>query len=418
MNRKYFTLFFLAVCLTLSAKEYGYDEILKLIDTNNYSVKKVESVSKAMKEMVNGEGFDIMDTSFKYSLMDLDFNGKGFDPNMFTHQFSLMQVFPISAKLYFSRKAKELEYMNSLFEVRQKKIVIKKMVFEFIIELFKQERMLKNMLLENDAIKNLLEVSKTQYSTGKIILANVIEVELKLSESDNSIIETETMIKLLKNEISELLNITDDDFSFSINPESLTKIDLNQIDVNKLYQSFVKNNPDYNSAQNSISIFDAQYSAKAQSLIPDLGLGLDYKLKPNPTVDHFLGFDVELNIPLFSIVKKSSEMKYLLQKKEEMIFEKKELELNIKKNIERNIIELKSTAKQISLLNDRTLNLTDTTLNILSDAYKVDKVDIDMLLNTIIMNYDLKNKYFEYLVKFFRILLELEALSGEKYYNL
>ena len=56
--------------------------------------------------------------------------------------------------------------------------------------------------------------------------------------------------------------------------------------------------------------------------------------------------------------------------------------------------------------------------NILMKAFRVDKVDINMLINTIIMNYDLKNKYYEYLEKYFKILFGLESLTGEKYYNL
>ena len=402
---------------SLYSKEYSINDVLDVFEKNNYDLKKIEKMSNSLKKNMEMEETDLMDIMFSYSIMDLSISEEIFNPEMIKHKFSLKQEIPISGKNYFKKKIAQIDYLNSLEELKEKKIMLKRMLLSNIIDLHLSYEIEKNRKNELDLLQKANEIVKIRYSTGKAMLTSVIESDVKITDTMNMILMINNMQSQLKNEIVDILDVTDDELSINIIMNHKL-IDISKIEPNSLFDKAIKNFPSFKVKDNDIEKIEREINLTKDQFVPDLNLMFDYTLKPSPMLEHSFGIGIELNLPLLSSIGGTKKIDMYNEEKKVKQLDKLSYENEIKNYIKRKIIDLKSTIEQADLIENRVLKLSQNNVNALFSAYQVEKVEFEMLLSSIIMVYDLQNKYFEFLGKIYKILFDLEMLSGEKFYDL
>ena len=402
---------------SLYAEEYSINDLLNVFEKHNYDLKKIEKMSNSFKKNMEMEENDLMDTMFSYSIMDLSISDDKFNPDMIKHKFSLKQEIPISGKNYFKKKVAEIDYLNSLEEFKEKKVMLKRMLLSDIIDLHLSSEIEKNRKNELDLLQKASEIVKIQYSTGKASLANVIESDVKITDTMNMILMINNMQNQLKNEIVDILDVTDDNFNINLKMDHKL-IDISKIDENFLFDKATNFFPTFKVKDNDIEKIQREINLTKDQFIPDLNIMFDYTLKSSPMLEHSFGVELELNLPLFSSIAGTKKIEMYNEEKKLKEIDKLSYENEIKNYIKRKVIDLKATIGQAELLENRVLKLSQNNVNSLFSAYQVEKVEFDMLLSSIIMLYDLQNRYFELLGKIYKILVEIETVSGEKFYDL
>jgi outer membrane protein TolC len=408
---------FLLSLFTLFPKEYTIEEIYKIIDSNNYSIKKLEKTSLSLKNQSEIEGSDFMDTGIGYKLGDLTFKDNNFDPEMIKHTIYIKQKIPLSGKLYFRKKASFYEYINSLEEIKLKKLELKKMVLSNIVDFTIIKNIIKNKEKELDYMKQLFEIVKTQFSTGQVSISNAIQIEIKVAQTEIMLTGSEKMEKLLENEIIDILDTEDESFNISNLSLSLEKLDISKTNENILLTKALDFNPSLKMKDNEIQLMKNLSNNSISELVPDLEIMFEYMVKPDPIPEHSLGLQFELNLPLLSAYSKTN--KVIMNKKEEekAVFEKRENENDLKNYLKKKYIELTSDLKQSYLLSEKIVKPSEDNIKTLIVSYQVNKIGIDSLIEAILVVYDLQNQYQENIGNIYKILFEIESITGEKYYN-
>jgi hypothetical protein len=108
----------------------------------------------------------------------------------------------------------------------------------------------------------------------------------------------------------------------------------------------------------------------------------------------------------------------MIERQDQAGYSRKDAENELKNYIKRQVIELKRHVDQVNLLYGKILKPSEDDINSLMQAYQVGRIQFDSLLDSIIMVYDLENQYYDHLGSIYKILYDIEFITGEKYYNL
>lgn len=415
---KKFLFFFTIIILnSIYSKEYSINEILTIFEKNNFDLKIIEKMADSYKKNMEMEQSEIMDTMVSYEIMDLTIKEDKFDPEMIKHKVSLKQEIPVSGKNYFKKRIAEMDYLNSIEESNEKKLMLKRMLLNNIIELHLNYEIEKNRNSELDLLKKAAETVKIQYSTGKSSISDVVESDIKITEAMNMILMIKNMQNLLKNEITDILDISDDKFDINLTLNHKL-IDITKINEDDLYNKSVKNFPTFKIKSNDIERINRYINLSKNEFVPDMSLMLNWTFKPLPMIENSLGIGIELDLPLFSSISGAKKIDMYKEEKKQKELISASYENEIRNFIKRKIIDLKSTIEIADLIENRIVKLSQNNVNTLFSAYQVEKIEFGQLLSSIIMVYDAQTKYFEVLGKIYKILFDLEMLSGEKLANL
>lgn len=410
------SLFFLLAFCRINLSGYTVSELLKIADTNNLTLKQYASLTNAMEKKIAVES-SWEDTMASYELMDLPL--KDFNPNgdMVEHKFMLKQELPFFGKNDLRRRVAELDYLNSGAELDEKKLMLRKMLLERVLENYFNMKVLQNRKSETELLKKLSEIVRVQYSTGKAMLANVVELDIRQSQAQTMLLMSSNMQESLKYEISSVLNIDEKDWNVEYSNISYDTGKITNLEVESLLKAALTNFPPAKMKRNDIEMRDKEAGLSRLDFLPDVSLGLGYDFKPSPMPENLLTLEIEFGLPIFSFDKKAKEIEMNEQKKKGAEFEYLAYQNELKYALKKNLADLKTGIDQANLMEQKVLRQSEMNINTLVSAYSVEKVEFDMLLNSIIMTYDLQGQYYEYLKKVYSTLFDIEVLTGQKLYT-
>ena len=163
---------------------------------------------------------------------------------------------------------------------------------------------------------------------------------------------------------------------------SYNNSDISKIDFDSLFNKIFNFNPYLKINNNNFSKVDNLKLSSISELVPDLEIMFEYYYNMNPVPESNIGIQFELNLPVFSAYSKSNKILMYKSQQDSALAQMKDTENNLKNLMKREIIDLKNNIKQSNLLNEKMINLGEENLNSLIQAYQVDKIGIDSLIDS------------------------------------
>jgi len=400
--------------------ELNPDTISSMIENSNYSIKSLEHKVSIMKNNIIMSGFDLMDTSFNYGVMDLQLKDNGIQSEMITHKINVMQDIPISAKLYYKKQSALFDLAISEEDISYQKLLIKQRILDLAVEYKKLSLIHRNTIESGVLLDRILEIANTKYSNGKLLLSDIIDIKIKKSENSKMMYDIDGMMEIVRLEILDILDIEDVNttitvpFLNTINETSLK--DITGIDTEKLFKKALVFYPEYKMQTFIKEQSESNYKESINTIIPDLGVGLGYAFNVNTPSRSSLSFDLSMKIPVFSLPSRISgiKMKEEMMKSQELLL--KNYTLNLKISISKIVTQLTSTLNQIKTLDEGIIKNSEDSINSLFQAYQVDRTEISTLLNAIVMLFEERNRFYTLNSFFYSQLFRIETVSGIKYY--
>ena len=125
---------------------------------------------------------------------------------------------------------------------------------------------------------SLLAYNRTAYNLGMKTESDVLEAQSALIDRKQEVIDQEKNIRDLEDELSLLLNITNDyDESVRIIPVDDPPVENLEPDTAELFKNALQNRPDYLAAKYDVDKTELQTTVAKNSLLPSLDLSTSYR---------------------------------------------------------------------------------------------------------------------------------------------
>src|SRR5208283_4630905 len=93
-------------------------------------------------------------------------------------------------------------------------------------------------------------------------------------------------------------------------------------------------------------------------------------------------------------------------------------ENELRNYIVRKTIDTQKLNLLVEQIDNKILKFSENNIANLVSAYSVEKTDFEMLLQSIMMNYDLQNDYYVNMTSLYKNLIDLESLTGQRLYSI
>ncbi len=236
-------------------------------------------------------------------------------------------------------------------------------VNQYFFEVLKKEQVVKTN--EDNLSESIaqLEKIKEYYNVGKKTIADVYKQEVQVAQNELSLEQSKNDFR--KSKVDLLLVMNEDvNKEFTVDPQGikpdLSKEELglildNNRDINKLVNNAIRNRYDYKQGIQDIKIYQTKLSiAKKNLFAPTLSAFGNYNLSGNAvseiTDTRVASYGLSLNYPIFQgfnldVNEQIAEVN-IKQKSEDLKF----LELQIKSEIKKAVLDLETAYKQIEIL--------------------------------------------------------------------
>jgi outer membrane protein TolC len=333
--------FFIFINLSFSPKAQA-KRVLSLKEAVSIAISQNPEVSAAIKEkeslsfkknIVRAEFFPKLYLSYNYQRQDL---GKNI-PTVDTHQFGLSltwNVFSGFSTWYAYQEALRLiEVSDALVKAKIQDIALR--VVSAYLDYLKTKSLYEASLNDVEDAKVLLKLAQKRYEVGLSPLADVLDAEAKLKESEANSINYKYTAEIAKMNLLILLNLSVSeakDTELLDFPEEL----LTDPDFESLLSLAKKKRPELLAKEKEILAQENRIKSVKGEYFPSIDLFTSlYRVDKSffPDRDSTFTFGIKINLPLFtgfSTPAKVSAERATLEKKN---FEKRALELNIEQDV-------------------------------------------------------------------------------------
>jgi outer membrane protein TolC len=402
-------LFFLCLCNFIYAKDYNVNDLINSALSNNLGLKQNLAVSQAMSKDISVQS-GWSDTILMYSLKNISPGDSG----KLQHMISIQQMFPLWGKTGFKAQAAEMDYQKSTAN----RIYIQRMLKMQLLSLSADySATIQEFEVYRDELK-LLErlgsIIKTDYSTGKGLLASVVDIEIRISSLNNKIIELTNMLALIRSRILDITDLPLTDFSFIPPRLELSNIPSIQQNTFTLTEYALSNHPGYQSAEYEIKKMDALGALAAAEVFPDLGAGVSYMYTPSMN-DHMFSLDFMLNLPLFSAPKKGGMIGMYADKKTEAVLMKQAVADEVSRAIAQTLLDISTLTAQANILRNQIIKLSENNIANMLSAYQVQKAGFKELLDSVLMYYNMRLEFIMTVRMLYEKHFLLEVITGKEF---
>ncbi|NPV00109.1 MAG: TolC family protein [Brevinematales bacterium] len=402
-------LFFLFLSYPLYAKDFTVHDLIESALSNNLDLKLNMAMSHAMKKDIDVQS-GWSDTILMYSLKNISPG----DSVSLQHMISLQQMIPLWGKTGFKAQAAQMDYGKSLAN----QVSVQRMVKMKLLSLGADyAAAVQQLAVYRDELKlfeRLGGIVKTDYSTGKGLLATVVDVEIRIATINNKIVELTNMLTFIRSRILDIADIPLSDFNFITPALDLSNIPPISMSPASLFEYALSNNPAYQSAGYDIKKTEALGSLAAAEVFPDLGVGVSYMYTPSMP-DHMFSLDFMINLPLFSAPKKGAMIGMAGDKKNDALLMQQSVADEIARSITQTLLNIDTLTAQAKILNEQILKLSENNIANMLSAYQVQKAGFKELLDSVLMYYNMRLEY----IMTVRMLADkyfiLELVSGKEF---
>ena len=402
-------LFFLFLSYPLYAKDFTVHDLLEAALSNNLDMKQNQAMSQAMKKDIDVQsGWE--DTVLMYSLKNIS----PIDSVNLQHMISLQQMIPLWGKTAFKAQAAEMDYQKSLANQGSVQRMGQMKLLSLSADYAAAAQQFNVYRDELKLFERLESIVKTDYSTGKGLLATVVDIEIRISMLHNKIVELTNMLTVIRSRILDIADIPLSDFGFITPGLDLSNIPAISMSPASLAGYALSNNPVYQSAEYEIKKMDALGSLAAAEVFPDLGVGVSYMYTPSMS-DHMFSLDFMINLPLFSAPKKGAMIGMAGDKKKDALLMKQSAADEVARSITQTLLDIDTLTAQAKTLKGQILKLSENNIANMLSAYQVQKAGFNELLDSVLMYYNMRLEYIMTVRTLYDKYFILELISGKEF---
>jgi outer membrane protein TolC len=353
-----------------------------------------------------------MDLRLGYELMDFSVS------DMLSHKFTVKQELPLWGKTGLKREIADKDFKAAGFALADKKNLLKKMLRDGLSEYFFALRIKAVREEEMKFLTDFVEIVKIKYLTDGARPAGLIRAEIRLAETGNMILMTETMRATAKNTVFDIVDIEELDASIGNFSIKFEKNRVLELDPGSLFIKARAHLPAVANLDNEILKIDKEIELAKAGLFPNLMVESSFATTPSSRTPGRFSVGVEVNLSIFSASGKNAMVRMKESEKQERVMKLSGLKNDLLRLIQRKTIEAANLVRQIELYETQILSLQSSSTDTLLAAYAVDKAEFEMVMDALLMAFDSKNTYYQYQRKLIGILAELEYLTGEDLFTL
>ncbi|OHD56108.1 MAG: hypothetical protein A2Y33_01530 [Spirochaetes bacterium GWF1_51_8] len=403
--------FLFALHPSLHAEVFSANALVELAYSNNLNLKQTSLMVDAMKADIGAKNM-WSDLMLMYSVQYIS----PADPGKLQHMISVEQMFPLWGKNGALEDAAGMDYLASKLQLEMEKRKIRKLVLSLVLDysaVIEQAKIETDKLLMLDKLKSIL---KTEYATGKGMIAGIVDVEIRIAAVQFTLIELSNRMAIIGNTLIDILDLPYMNLVIAPPVLDFNKIGLDPQKHLSIAQTAASNSPEVQIAETQIKKYSDMIALSIAEFYPDLGVGASYMYTP-AMQEHMFSVNLSFNLPVFSYGKKQGMTDFYVSKKAEAETMKAAMKDAVMKETERMLLKIKSLTAQVLLLKGQILKLSENNISSMLSAYQVQKAGFSELLSSILMFYQMRTEYIMTERMLFEEVLELEVMTGNRYYE-
>lgn len=394
------------------------DELINMALANNQELKAMEAEIRSAEAEIGPAG-SLQDPMLGLSAMNVPVDSYSLsEDNMTGVEVSLRQMIPFPGK-----RAKLEEAASHLAQAKrelyeQKKWALIQNLKSVYYQLYLAYQT-KELLGEQRAIlRQLLATSRSQYTTGKMSQAALLNLQVEEASLIDSVLKVESEIKEKSNQLSHLLGHTGPHLMGS--PASITKkfaFDLKDWTEDKIAEFVTAKSPKLRALRAQVNSQEANLAFAKKGYLPDFELMAGYMFR-SPTRMGSEGTDmvsagVGMTLPIWAGSKQSEQVKGAVAEKAKAEAEYRDARLMLEHEARAAFAELKEAQNRVKLFEDGLLQLTAQAVASGRSAYLTGKLDYAGLLEALRTQYRTNFAYQEALAELELKLAQLESLAAQ-----
>ncbi|PHR54165.1 MAG: transporter [Arcobacter sp.] len=412
------SLFFILFALCpVNANELSLQSATQKALSDNPSLSQIQARYEAMKEI----------PSQKSSLPDpvLSIGGMNFPTDTFDRSQEAMtqvtvgfsQSFPFPGKLDLKEEIADFEARAALYAVDELRLRLINNVSKTWWQIFYFDRALDTVNVNQTLLRQLIEVAKTKYQTGKGLQQDVLLSQLELSKLINQKIQIKA---LRKNEDIKLHILMGNSPLESIILEKDIDKNLAPLkDEKSLYLLAEKFRPILKLKEQKISASTSRVNLAKKDYYPDFKVSVLYgsRIGHNAIGEErsdLFSMMLGIKIPLYAASKQDSALQEQLSKKQANTFALSHERLKMMENISKARNDYRQYKEQLLLFETGIIPQAKQTLDSMLSGYQVDKVDFLNLVRSQVTLFNYELQYWKALAQAKQALLDVQAYVGEE----
>ncbi len=407
------TKFSLVLFLFLAGNLYGQDELLSIRQAVKQAIENNAELNQMRARLLQKENEWRINTGISAPEISYFKEGISDDPSA---PFAEKRVavtqevdFPLTAVYRVKALKQEVEAQQNVIVAKEKEIsaMVKSKYIEVIYALYLQQSR-RNQL---NLVQELYNAVYTKFETGLGNGIDLVNAEIQLDEARNDLDQSEWILHQARYGLFNVIGLPADEQKYSIQfADTLfaTDIDISQIQVLAVQEE----QPNYKASVNMLNASDYFLKEAKSNILPDIRFSL-YKQDYGSGYD-FNGFEVGLSIPIWYPFEQKGKIQMAHARKEELLWNQKEIRLNMKKEIEyawHNYSVSRSIVNRYhDTMKDRASKLQSMTLR----AYQLGEINLLELLNAQQIYLKSEQRYLTALRDYYMQLAALEQYIDQE----
>lgn len=381
--------------------------------SNNQSIKSLQSRIDAMKELESVAGA-LSDPRIGIGLLNLPVDSFRFGQEPMTQkQISVAQKFPWFGKLDLQTQRAALTTGQKEVMLIVEKLSLSKKIAEAYYDLgFVSKSQEINFRLIQ-MVQQILRSAESRYATGYGLQQNIFQAQVELSQLSDEKITLKKKRRVKEARINELLNRK----SFE-SIKAPSELDFSGIKISlPTLQNFAKaNNPVLKAKEIEILKEQTNIDLAHKDYMPDFDMKLAYGQREENAAgqnwDDFFSAVVVMNIPLWKNSRQDKNLSAAIASHRSVEQSYQNLRESLGHQVDAMATELQDLQENFTLYKNSLLPQAGQWARAAKDAYEVDKVEFDTMIDAQIRLLKFELQAEKYLFDIYKKRAELETVIG------
>lgn len=390
------------------------DELLSAVIAKNPELAAAERTADAARAKAAASGFwPDPNFSVKFAEMPAD-DAMNETASMTDVELMVMQMVPAPGKNYYRRKTAEAAADAARQDYQNKRIALIKKTRDAYYDLYLLERYLEIEKRHWTLLEDYVRIAETRYAVGEGPIHDALRGQLEVSAKTEEVLALGLRRDAAAANVNRLLGRDP-----GISVPRAAELVLPELDqpVEDLKRTALDNNPEVSAATYALSGARAERALSKTEFIPDLTLGVGYRIRKDDPTDPAAGkdlwsFSVGLDVPVISPLKNRHELSRTKAAVEMNEAALEDTKYRVLLEVQVLYLKLEEYRIKLELCEDAILPQAEQSLVAAVAGYRAGKVDFLTLINNETMLLEKEKMYYSINVDYCKTAAALEAALG------
>ncbi|HEB77335.1 MAG TPA: TolC family protein [Methylothermaceae bacterium] len=391
------------------------EQALQQVEEHNPSLAAIRARYQALQAVPDQAG-SLPDPEISFNALNLPVDTFDIPQEAMTQlQLGLSQKFPFPGKLKLRAEAAEWEARAAGDDVEEWRLRLRRDVAVVWWRLFYLDRALEIVHLNQDLLRQFVEIAQTKYTVGQGLQQDVLLAQLELSR----LLDRELQLQGLRGQEAARLNALLDqpaDAPVTL-PRSVSRTLPEPAAESVLFTQAERSRPLLARVRKQIEAAKTRVALAKKDFFPDFKLGAAHGFRSGQNPDgssrtDFLTLRLSMNVPLYFATKQARAVD---QRRSELIrerFQWQDTWNRVRAEISAILADYRRARNQVVLFDQGIIPQARQTVASMLAGYQVGKVDFLNLVSSQITLYNYEIQYWKTLAEARQALAKLEAAVG------